>query len=404
MQQAVQWQSLFDDGCALIGKGDFAAALLVLVKALAVMEELDAAEVKAPDRNFPDRRVADTLERIAYAYQAQGLLAEAEPLYRRALEIGNNYMLGFFVRQAASQNLAKLLLATDRADEAQLLLARYPLQAAQAPLQIASMALIEMGLLRTLSVMGKMAAGASPETITIVGELLEHVETCYGTASSQYAEAAEKVGCLYTTMNMANARMLFEKAILARLSVGSKDQDMRALAGNFAMCDRSCALSQALLTKYSGGQLNHDHPITLANSIRMKIAAAKGEDPPAMVDPASTLSSGEAEKVIADWRQARSSEIKAAASLTREQKLKRLHPLVERALALAQESEAGASHPLSTICILSEKSKLYEELGDIDQAIKCLEQKMQIIASHWGESHELMVGTHMTHSKLLQKK
>lgn len=77
--------------------------------------------------------------------------------------------------------------------------------------------------------------------------------------------------------------------------------------------------------------------------------------------------------------------------LTKDERLALLLPLAQRAAAFVGDLEREESHPLFTICILAQKSHVHEAMGDIPQAKAVWEEKMRIIALHWGEGHIMML-------------
>jgi tetratricopeptide (TPR) repeat protein len=432
LQLSIKWLRLFAEGRELLDAGDHDGALAVLESALAVIEAVDAM---SKDEN-PDNRVAETLERIAFVYQQKGLLTKAEPLYRRAMEIAHTHILGVHLRMAIHQNLAKLLTDTGREEEGKVLLGRYPLAAgvgvvsenpltggdgieaavdafAEAAVAYAEASIptaieqpsLEGSMMMSLNTLAFMNQESTQMVLSLMKEFVEHAELCYGTLSNEFSEAAERIARGYThALDVSTALSFLQKAFLAKLSIVGDDKEIASLGMDLAMCDKESALSKALVAKYHRAE-QFDDPLTLANSIMSKIAAAQGEvaEPLPIAVAAKTVDVEEAEKIIEEWRQAQAFTIKAPSHMTRDEQCRHLLPLAEKAVALAQEVEANDAHPLSTICLLSDKSKVHKELGDNAQALKCKEMELAVIASHWGEGHQLMVEAHMQYTKLQQE-
>lgn len=434
LQLSIKWIKLLADGKERIAAGDFVGALPVLESALAAIEAVDAFS----NPESPDIRVADTLERIAFAYQQQGSLDKAEPLYRRAMEIANTHILGVHLRTAIYQNLAKLLNDTGRAEEGKALLAKYPLEGgaeetvidpiaegkgieaaidafAEAAVAIAEesaakskvyvMPSNEVSIVQTLNILAFMNGESAQRVLSFMQEIVEHTEFCYGTLSQEFTEVAEKLARGYMhTFDMSSALPYLQKALFAKMSVGVDDSEIESLSVDLAMCNRESALSKALIAKYHR-PAKFDDPLTLAASIMSKIAAAQGEvaKPLPTIAAAQAVGDEEAEKTIEEWRAEQALAVKAPAFMTMEEKCRQLLPLAEKAVALAREVEANDSHPFSLVCLLSEKVKLHQELGEKAEALKVKQQELEVITKHWGEGHQLTVEAYLAFTKMQQE-
>ncbi|MCC7528420.1 MAG: tetratricopeptide repeat protein [Candidatus Melainabacteria bacterium] len=280
LKLSISWKTQFVQASRMIDDGQLDGAMPILKQALAIIDQFDA--IANEDRR--DSRAAQTLERIAYLCHQAGMLKEAEMLYREALEILDQYMLVFEIREKTSLNLAQLLIETGRQDEGQALLAKYPPreETENAPTVVAH----EFEMMSTLSTVGKMMNG-SPEVASLMAQLASVAKRFFGTKSTEWTNITGKFGY-------------------------SAQADM---------------------------------------------------------DPSAPL-------------------------LTRDERFALLLPLAEKAAAFVGEVENEESHPLFTICILAEKSRLHKAMGDIPMAKAVWEEKMQIIARHWGEGHIMMVEAH----------
>lgn len=187
LKLAIEWKKLFAQGERLIEAGDLDGALPVLKQALATIEHFDA--IAKEDRR--DSRIAETMERIGYVCHKQGMLKEAEALYREALEILKHYMLGFFTREKISQNLAQLLIETGREDEGQKLLAQFP-QREEAPAACLVVPYEEQ-FLSWLSLQAKMMNG-SAEAASLMAKFANVAKRSFGSKSPEWQAITEKYG------------------------------------------------------------------------------------------------------------------------------------------------------------------------------------------------------------------
>lgn len=434
LKLSIKWLRMFAEGKELVDAGRYDEALPVLENALAVIEVVD----EMLNAENPDNRVAENLERIAFVYQQQGYLIKAEPLYRRAMEIANTHVLGVHLRMAIYQNLAKLLIDTGREDEGQALLARYPLEGgvgevarnpfaegdgieaavdafADAAVAFAESSVanskaivipsLDGSMLMSLNTLAFMYRDTAPKVLSLMGEILDHIEFCYGTLSNEFAEGAQKIANGYvSTCDVSDAQPYLHRALLAKLSAGGDDNEIARLAVDLAMCDRESDLSKALVAKYHR-PARFDDPLTLAKSIMSKIAGAQGvaAEPLPTAVAANSVDGEEAEKTIEEWRQSQANTIKPPAFMNQEDRYRQFLPLAERAVALAQEVEADDSHPFSTVCLLSDKSKLHLELGEKTQALKCKKLELDTISSHWGEGHAMTVEAHIAFTQMQEE-
>ena len=398
LQQSIQWLRIFSEAKDRIDAGDFAGAMPLLEQALPISEELDVA-LK------PDFRLAQTLERMAYANHKQGLLTEAEPLYRRALELADRYLLEAAIRKPIYENLGKLLSETGREDEAQALLAGCPIEEPEAAVAVCQIESIEQSMMRTLSNLAFFQRAHVQRVLSVMYDLIEHTENCFGTLSNEFADSVVRVFQCQSANTETKALPILQKALVARLSVGGTDKELASLGMDLAMFDQSDTLSTALLAKYRNPE-RFDDPINLSNSIRATIAAVAGEAvaPSPMVESVNAMSIEEADKIISDWLASQPAPVMTPPPMTKELRNRRLLPLMEKALALVQELEAEDPYPLGIVCVLSEKSRLHREMGEIAQALHCLELKIQVIAGSWGEAHEMMFDARKQFKELQQKK
>ena len=410
---ALKWDTLFAAASELIDDGDYAGAMPVLKAALSKIEALDAAS----NEERTDRRIGDTLERIAYIHQQQGDLAQAEPLYRRALEIAELYMLSGELKARAARNLAKLLTDTGRAEESEALQNRYRIvldaDVYLAPHAAPPVRSPECQLMHTLNSLSYSAKEKVPTVLSMMADLLDHIEVTFGTASNEFAEWAERIASNYLNYSdMQRARPFFEKVLLSKLASGASDEVISKLCCDARQCDQNNPVYKALAPMFKRTAADAN-PVVLADMIRKKMAEAKGET----FTPSSSNQAEEkmdprlAAKIVQDWKKSHQSQIKPAASTSPEQRFAQMKPLAEKALEFSQrmlvktkELEEKSLHPLGTICMLSTVAELHEVLGDNEQAKRFSQIHMEIVARHWGEGHPMMVDAHKEYARLCSKK
>lgn len=391
LQMAVDWQSLFESGKELIDAGDYAAAVPVLKEALAKIESLDEVQEKVDDTR-PDKRIGQTLERLAFAYHKQGNLADAEPLYRKALEIVSKYMIALLDKEAAAHNLADLLIETGRDAEAESLLARYPKRDRKPVVYRASN---EMGVITSLSLLARQGSSYTREFLSLMEMLVRNVETHFGSASKEFADVSEKLGTAYMQTGSTKGKEFLEKSLLAKLSLPDAANEVSSLSQDIQMCDPLNPLGRALLAKYGVDSLTAITESAIAKSLKMLGVERESE-------PQTSMSIEEAEKVIADWKSKQPAPSQPD-NFSDEEHLRSLLPILEKATVLVKEVEIDAQYPLSTISMLSQCSKVYEELGDIPKAIEAREEEWQISSAQWGESHVMTVEIYTELEKLKKR-
>lgn len=395
LKLALQWKELFAEAKQQIDSGDFAGSLSTLEKAQGVIESLAAAE----NTGRPELRLAETFERMAYAYHQQGILTDAERLYRSALEIANAHMISFFVKEAISQNLARLFIETGREAEGQALLQRYPVRDEKPALEVELSQQLVQGLLLSVSNLVFFAGDKAAQVSSLMGELVDYCENAYGSDSDLFAEAAKKQGNLQMRMETSSADVWFKRSLLAKLNSGCANEDIVPIAVDVALSERNSTLGKALTVKYPD---RNEHSIhNIANSVAQKISAQLGATAPSSTVSSSTtpsMSVAEAEQVIEDWRKSQPAIV--GILMSEAERYKELLVLIDKALFLVEEVERNESHPLSTISILSQKSRLLQKLGDIAAAKACKEKELQVISSHWGEGHIMMIEAYEEYLKL----
>lgn len=187
LRLAIAWKQQFAQGTQLIEDGDLEGALPVLKQALATIEQFDS--IAGEERR--DSRIAETMERLGYICHKQGMLKEAEALYREALDIIALYILGFATREKISQNLAQLLIETGREDEGQKLLAKFP-QPDEVPVAC-FVASHEYQFMSWLSLQAKMMNG-SGEAASLMAKFANVAKRSFGTKSSEWQAITEKYG------------------------------------------------------------------------------------------------------------------------------------------------------------------------------------------------------------------
>ena len=103
------WEQYTSAGTTAYQRGDYREAIKQYEEALKEAEKFGEA----------DLRYATTLNNLAYSYDAQRRYTEAEPLYRRALEIRRKTLDPWHPKLAESlENYAALLRDTGRSAEA----------------------------------------------------------------------------------------------------------------------------------------------------------------------------------------------------------------------------------------------------------------------------------------------
>lgn len=397
LDTALAWKQSLADASELIEAKEYKRAIVLLEDALKMAESLTGPE---------DLRIAETLERLAFAYHCLGCLQDAEPHYRRAIEVAVPRLFGRDTEISATENLANLLCETDRAAEGEemreAILKKYPEPSdedmVQTNVSTSYRMTIENDIMRSLN----GVARSNPDlTLPIMNEMLGIIETVFGADSPEVIDALEMLGNSSPTGAEYHDRALrikIQKSGSTEADEAAIAYTMRALALSQPPPPADRTFSDALLTKAR----SIEKKLGVTNVLDMTMGAlvkqfGKGPERPEM-------SLEQAEEILAAWQEQKPDVPPfIEMTLTKDQRYKQLLPILEKALTTVCEIEKDEEYPLSTICIMSEASRVHKELGDIETAKALLEKKMKVIANSWGEGHGLMVDAYEAYQALCKE-
>ncbi len=393
LKLALDWKKKLAEGSELIEAKEYKRALVLLEDALKIAEELTDGD---------DLRIADTLERIAFSYHRLGLTQEAEPRYRRAIELAKPRLFGRDTEQLATENLADLLCETERAAEGEAMReaihTKYPgldVPLVQTDVSTTYRAAPENDIMRNLNSLARVNPTLA---IPLMKEAFGLIETVYGAESLEAVEALEMLG----GRSEAGIEFLEKVLRIQQKTLGSSDSDEAAIAysmRNLALSHTDKTLSRALLSKARATEKK----LGIVNTLDMTMQMIRAKLPGASAAQ-EDMPLEEAEAILAAWAE-KTPDVPPFVDLaiTEEQRQSQIRSLMERSLAAAFEIEKDEEYPLNTICMLSFACTFHEKSGDIEAAKKMLEKEMEVIASHWGDGHAMMVDVYERYQSLGSK-
>lgn len=392
LELAKTWKKLMSEAEELLSQeeatsiDDCDRALEILNKALSTIETL-GREHAILKGGAEDLRLAETLERIGFAYYCRGMFPAAESALRRALKITQDRIIGYFTATSAAQNLARVLDKLGKGAEAIELRAEYPEFEDPPADEVRPAEALERILLTTLYTLFGTDATSS-EVVPLMEELLGHIETVFGSDHEYTIDALHRTGeCNMRLGRKDRAMDLFTRAY--KISAARKEENKEEIAScmrKLATTDPQGRLGKAFSSKARA--IGQEGGIeTLADSIISKILAKSGPSQQ-LVMPVE-----EAEIVIDQWEATLSNDGVPFVSLTlnNEQRYRQLLSMFERAIAIAEVAEKGSEAPLSTLNLLAEMADCHKELGEDEKAKELKERELKLIAEHWGEGHVMYV-------------
>ncbi len=386
LQMARKWKGLFEEGKSFIECEKLEEAVSRLNEALLAIEDLDR-EGSTSKGGPEDLRIAETLERLAFANHRLNRCEEAELQYRRALNILEGRVLGYLTELAAAHNLADLLDATQRSEEAEALRASHPAPEPRSDdEEVAVFDSVEFAIMLALSNLAQFRE--EPSVIALMEELLVHVENVFGTNSPDTVEAVTYLGWVLASVDVSKAAAYFERGLA--ISLGSQNPNKEQIATCLHALSKlkgESPLGRAFKAKariYDKELGNQGWSDSLASAER-KLTGAK--ETPDMVLK-------EADRLIGSWKKEHAGLTVpyVTMEMSATQRYEQLSGIIIRALTIAESKECDAENPpLELTALLAEGSRCYKELGKIEQAKALKEREMQLISKYWGEGHLMMV-------------
>lgn len=381
-----RWKKQFNEATALIEAAEYEQAIEKLNETLATIEALEqeGSTQKGGDR---DLRVPETLERLGYAYYKRGLLSNAESVYRQALEMLENRIIGYSTAHACARSLADILAESGKNAEAEQWRVAFPvfeLEDTTDPFDLFES--IESSLLITLSNLANQGK-ETKQIISIMEDLVAHMENYLGTKDPVTVNGLLKVGsiCLHYD-DKAKAIALMSAALRTALSTDNcEPEELCTCMRKLALCEPHLPLSKALTTKATAIE-KETGATTLAGNIAALLESMSNA-------PKIEMSIEDADRIIQNWKDSFVEESIpfVAVELTEKQRYEQLVSLIKKALVIEERCHADESHPLSRINLLSEASKCYVEMGDIENAKLYKQKEVDVISEHWGEGHLMML-------------
>ncbi|MBX9666162.1 MAG: tetratricopeptide repeat protein [Candidatus Obscuribacterales bacterium] len=390
LQIALKWKKTLAEAKELIEAKEYKRALVLLDDTLKLAEILNEDDGPEEER-IVDLRIAVTLERIAFAYHCLGRLDEAEPLYRRAIEIAKPRLFGTDTEKLSTANLANLLCETGRNDEAESM--REAILKKYSPTAQTSMSFpLITSENKVMSSLQSLANSEPNLVVPIMKEVLGLIETVYGAESKEAVNALDLIG----KASQMGAEY-HERALRIRLKRVENEEDevgvayaMRSLIATHTdrkLCDALLAKARAVEKKI-GAENVFDQTIGLLHSLL-------GTNVP--VEMPLEI----ADEIFSEWLQQSPIEPPFVdVTLTDDQRYERLVSILDQALAAVYKIEKESEYPLSTLCMLSTASSVHKEFGNIEKAKALLEEEMRVIANHWGDGHVMMVDTYEEYNAL----
>jgi tetratricopeptide (TPR) repeat protein len=336
-------------------QGDYAQALPLLQRALAICEKVLGAE-------HPN--TATSLHNLALLYKYQGDYAQALPLSQRALAIREKVSGAEHPDTATSLNNIALLYQ-DQGDYAQAL-----------PL-----------LQRALAIHEKISGAEHPDT----------------------ARSLHNLASLHTGQgDYAQALPLSQRALAIREKVlGAEHPETATSLNSFALLyvyqgDYAQALplwKRALAIREKVLGAKHPETATSLNNLAMLY---KAQSDYAQALPLLQRALAIGEKVLGAEHPDTAQSLNNLAALYQDQgDYAQALPLLQRALAI-REKVLGAKHP-DTATSLNNLALLYTEQGDYAQALPLLQRAVEIAKKKLGEEHPHYKMSYQNYQTLLNK-
>ncbi len=375
LQIAQTWETLLEQGKILLDQEQFAKAENILQQALVLARQL----------GDDDTRIAATMERLAFAHQRQGRNAEAEALYKEALERSRMRFLMHETKRSCVDNLVIILEQSGRDAEAKALREKNP-QSTKKISGINPGAFQRMAKSPELACLFSLSATAGSSVSRAMEQLAAQVETIYGAHSLFAADAQARLGTRYVQENRHSARAHHERALLIRKTdLGENNAEVADSLRSLAMCCDDQVITNALDAKARSIEQSLGIVSPAHNAIATLHAMVGSKPPPDQ--PAEDV-----DKTLKQFYATLSlPEAKPPLPLELAERHQFLLDLLLSTLPEVRASEHGAKHPLSTINTLSMISKYYAKLENLEQSRVFKEEEMALIAEHWGEGHRLMV-------------
>ena len=244
----------------------------------------------------------------------------------------------------------------------------------------------EVNLMKSLKILLHFDRDHS-HSLGIAEDLAAHTEECHGSDSQIFLSVMSDLGSSYMNANeVAKAEELFSRTLVKlRRAKSANVKEVADLLRHIALCKPRTELSKAMTSVARA--LEQKFGIKSAEDVAMQMLfTVMGRQPePDMV-------AEEANKHLEDWftEEEQKTDVPfVQIEISREERLRKLMPLLERAQIAADIVEATDSHPLCRISILAQMSEVLLELGEVERAKKLRQEQIVILKKHWGDEHAM---------------